>query len=131
VTARAIEKLVGWIQANIRREAVDVFSALDVLDGKKAECQGHAYLYAAFARSLNIPTRVVNGLVYVEEAQGFLYHSWNESLVDGRWQPIDPTFGQAVADATHVKLVEGESTADLTPLLDVIGRIKARVISYE
>ena len=126
-----IEKLVGWIQTNIRREAVDVFSALDVLDGKKAECQGHAYLYAAFARSLNIPTRVVNGLVYVEEAQGFLYHSWNESLVDGRWQPVDPTFGQVVADATHVKLVEGESMAELTPLLDVIGRVKARVISYE
>lgn len=126
-----IEKLVGWIQANIRREAIDVFSALDVLDGKKAECQGHAYLYAAFARSLNIPTRVVNGLVYMDEAQGFLYHSWNESLVDGRWRPVDPTFGQVVADATHVKLVEGENTADLMSLLDVIGRVKARVISYE
>jgi transglutaminase-like putative cysteine protease len=73
----------------------------------------------------------VNGLVYMEEAQGFLYHSWNESLVDGRWRPVDPTFGQVVADATHVKLVEGESIADLTPLLDMIGRVKARVISYE
>jgi hypothetical protein len=51
--------------------------------------------------------------------------------VDGRWQPVDPTFGQVVADATHVKLVEGESMTELTPLLDMIGRVKARVISYD
>lgn len=126
-----IDRLVGWIQANVRREAVDVFSALDVLDGGKAECQGHAYLYAAFARSLGIPTRVVNGLVYADETRGFLYHSWNESLVDGQWRPVDPTFGQAVADATHVKLAEGETVAELTPLLDMIGRVTARVIGYE
>lgn len=57
-----VERLVAWIGENIRKEAIDVFSALDVLDRRAAECQGHAYLYAAFARSLGIPTRVVNGM---------------------------------------------------------------------
>ncbi len=124
-----INKLVAWIQANIQKSPVDVFSALDVLETKKAECQGHAYLYTSFARALGIPTRVVNGLVYSEELQGFLYHSWNESLIGGTWLPVDPTFGQVGVDATHIKLIEGESSAELMPLVDVVGRIKARVIS--
>jgi hypothetical protein len=126
-----INRLVQWMQANIRREPVDAFSALDVLDNKRAECQGHAYLYAAFARSLGIPTRVQNGLMYSEAPRGFLYHSWNESLINGHWLPVDPTFGQVGADATHIKLVEGESPAELLPLLDVIGKIQAQVLSYQ
>jgi transglutaminase-like putative cysteine protease len=126
-----IQHLVQWMQANIKREPMDAFSALDVLDSKRAECQGHAYLYAAFARSLGIPTRVQNGLMYSEVPQGFLYHSWNESLVNGHWLPVDPTFGQVGADATHVKLVEGESPAELLPLLDVIGKLQAQVLSFQ
>jgi len=123
-------RLVTWLQKNIERQAVDVFTALDVLEKRKAECQGHAYLYAAFARSLGIPTRVVNGLVYTDEGNGFFYHTWNESLIGPGWLPVDATFGQLGVDATHVKLVEGETSADLLPLLDVIGRIRARVIAF-
>lgn len=126
-----INKLVAWIQGNIQRSPVDVFSALDVLETRKAECQGHAYLYTSFARALGIPTRVVNGLAYSEELKGFLYHSWNESLIGGTWLTVDPTFGQVGVDATHIKLIEGESSAELMPLVDVVGRIKARVISFE
>jgi len=124
-----VNKLVAWIQANIQRSPVDVFSALDVLETKQAECQGHAYLYTSFARVLGIPTRVVNGLVYSEELKGFLYHSWNESLIGGMWLPVDPTFGQVGVDATHIKLIEGESSAELMPLVDLVGRIRARVIA--
>ncbi len=41
------------------------------------------------------------------------------------------TFGQVGVDATHIKLIEGESSAELMPLVDVVGRIKARVISFD
>ncbi len=123
--------IVEWQQAHIRREPVDVFTALDVLETGKAECQGHALLYAALARSAGIPTRVVNGIVYVPEFEGFLYHSWNESYIDGHWVAVDPTFGQVPADATHVKLVEGHSLADLTVLLEFIGRIRVQVDKFE
>jgi transglutaminase-like putative cysteine protease len=126
-----IPRLLAWIQSNIERVPVDTFSALDVLQTKQAECQGHAYLYTAFARSLGIPTRVVNGLVYSEQFKGFLYHSWSESLVDDRWQPVDPTFGQADADATHIGIVEGESAADLLPLIDWVGKVRIRVLVAE
>lgn len=123
--------LVAWIQDNVDQQAVDVFSAIDVLETRKAECQGNTFLYAAFARARGIPTRVVNGIVYSEELGGFLYHTWAESHVEKRWQAVDPTFGQVRADATHIKLAEGESLADLDPLLAVMGRLKARVIALE
>jgi hypothetical protein len=124
-------RLVDWIQSNIIRVPVDVFSALDVLDTGKAECQGHSYLYAAFARSLGIPTRVVNGIVYSEQFGGFLYHTWAESLLNGRWIAVDPTFGQIPADATHIKLIEGESLAELLPLTGLVGRMRVQVLAVE
>ena len=43
------------------------------------------------------------------------------------WQAVDPTLGQLNADATHVKLIEGESLAQLAPLAGMVG--KARVES--
>jgi len=126
-----IGRLVGWIQENVRTSPADVWSALDVLQTREAECQGHAYLYAAFARALGIPTRVANGITYSEDREGFLYHAWAESLLEGRWIAIDPTFGTVPADATHIKLVEGETLEELLPLADWIGRLKLRIVSVE
>jgi hypothetical protein len=126
-----IQALLEWINQHIAREPVDVFTALDVLNGGRAECQGHALLYAAFARTLGIPTRIVNGIVYAPDFRGFLYHSWNESIVDGRWVSVDPTFGQIPVDATHIKLLEGQNLSDLIPLVDMIGKLKVRILSAE
>lgn len=126
-----IARLLDWLRANIRQEPVDNFSALDVLSGGRAECQGHSYLYTAFARALGIPTRVVNGMVYSPQHGGFLYHTWTESAVNGQWIAVDPTFGQIGVDATHIKLVEGESAGDLLPLVEIVGRVQARVLAVE
>jgi hypothetical protein len=122
-----IARLLEWIDANIAKEAVDAFTAADVLRTRRAECQGHAYLFAALARAAGLPTRVVNGLVYAPEYGGFLYHTWNEVWIAGEgWRPVDPTFGQASADATHLALAIGESAAALAPLAGMVGR--ARVL---
>lgn len=126
-----VGRLIDWMQLNIERAPLDVFSALDVLQQRKAECQGHAYLYVALARALGIPTRMVSGLVYSGDLKGFLYHSWAESLVAGRWRAVDPTFGQTVADATHIKLVEGEELKDLLPLARWVGQLEVRVLALQ
>jgi hypothetical protein len=128
---RRLERILGWLGEHIEKQAVDAFSALDVLASKKAECQGHAYLYTALARAQGIPTRIVNGLAYSDIHGGFLYHTWAESFVDGQWRALDPTFGQLDADATHVKLIEGETPAELLPLLDYLGRVRARIVAVE
>ncbi len=123
-----LARLLAWIDANIAKEAVDVFTAADVLRERRAECQGNAYLLAAFARALGLPARVVNGIVYSGTHGGFLYHTWNEIWLEGKgWRAADPTFGQARADATHLKLLEGESPLELAPLVGMVG--KARIDS--
>jgi len=124
-----IQAVLSWIAANIEKESLDVFTALDVLDRRKAECQGHAVLYTALARASGIPTKVVNGIVYSGEHGGFLYHTWAESCVAGSWISVDPTFSQLRPDATHIVIVEGENPADLVSLTNWIGKVKAHVIS--
>ncbi|UCH20558.1 MAG: transglutaminase domain-containing protein [Deltaproteobacteria bacterium] len=128
-TLHRIESLLEWIQDNIEQKPTDVFTALDVLEDRKAECQGHSLLYTAFARALTIPTRVVNGVVYSKNHRGFLYHTWAESLVDDRWIAVDPTFKQIPADATHIKLIEGELMSDLLPLADLIGNLEIQILA--
>jgi len=44
---------------------------------------------------------------------------------------INPTFGQVPADTTHIKLVEGERFEDLSRLVNVVGRLKAKVIKWK
>jgi len=125
-----ISRLLAWMDQNIAKEAVDSFTAVDVLRERRAECQGHAYLFAALARASSIPTRIVNGIVYSADHGGFLYHTWNEAWIAGEgWQPVDATFGQPLADATHLKLIEGELPGDLVPLVGLVGRIKVASVS--
>jgi hypothetical protein len=129
--AESARLLMDWMHTHIERKAVDVFTAMDVIEGGAAECQGHALLYAAFERSLGIPCRVVHGIVYSEQYRGFLYHSWNESFWDGRWIAVDPTFGQVPADVTHLKFLEGSEPADLLPIGDLIGKIRMQIIDFQ
>ncbi len=125
-----IARLLAWMDANIAKQAIDAFTASVVLRARRAECQGHAYLFAAFARALGIPTRIVNGIAYSADHGGFLYHTWNEAWIAGRgWRPVDATFGQAHADATHVKLIEGETAAELVPLAGLVGRLRVESVA--
>ena len=59
-------------------------------------------------------------------------HPWSGNPSLDRKVParagVDPTFGQPVADATHLKLVEGESISDLLPLLDWVGKVRIDVL---
>jgi transglutaminase-like putative cysteine protease len=54
----------------------------------------------------------VKGLVYANYGQGgpgLYWHAWAEVKVGNDWIAVDPTFGQDVADATHVTLGRGSS----------------------
>ena len=101
-------------------------SAAASFRSKNGNCQTHTRLYTALARASGIPTRFVSGLVYME-GKGFLYHSWAESFLDGRWVSVDPTYNQFPADSTHLKLLEGHLPEDLAPIVAIIGRIRITV----
>ena len=121
-----VERLVQWVATNVGEAVTDSYSPLETLATRKGNCQSHARLYASLARAAGIPTRFVSGLVYVT-GKGFLYHSWAESLA-GEWLAVDPTFGQVPADATHIKLVEGDSPEEMAAIAGIVGKISARVV---
>ncbi|SJZ38421.1 Transglutaminase-like superfamily protein [Trichlorobacter thiogenes] len=122
-----IQALTAWTASWIEDSIEDGGSALTALSKKKGNCQTHAKLYSALARAAGIPTRFVSGLVS-QDGAGFLYHSWAESLVEGRWIAVDPTFNQVPADPTHLAFFEGNRLADLSPLVGVIGKIKVTIL---
>lgn len=111
-------------------------TAIEALESKEGDCTEHAVLFSALAKIAGIPTRLVTGLVYVGPGRGmFGYHEWVEVHLGGRWVPMDPTFGQDVADPTHIKFTEGLS--DEAGLRDaglvaatLIGDLKLEVVEY-
>jgi len=127
----ASRRLNSWVFANIQKVPVaGVPSALEVLESQRGDCNEHTTLYTALARSVGIPTRVAAGIVYSESiyADGaFYYHAWPEVWLGDGWVPIDPTFGQYPADATHLKLVEGDLDQQME-LMAVIGRLSISVV---
>ncbi|MEW6684823.1 MAG: transglutaminase-like domain-containing protein [Candidatus Edwardsbacteria bacterium] len=118
------ERLVDWVYKNIsKRPTISIPSALEVLETLEGDCNEHATLFTALGRSLGLPTKICVGLVYQEGR--FYYHAWNLVYV-GKWIAVDPTFGQLLADASHIKLLEGELSKQVE-LLSLIGHLKVKI----
>jgi transglutaminase-like putative cysteine protease len=128
------ERLTRRVNAMLEKKpTVSLPSAREVLRTKVGDCNEHTALYVAMARSLGIPARIAVGLAYSRGA--FYYHAWPEVYLDegrgrGLWLPVDPTFNQFPADATHVRFTRGglDRQAAILPL---IGRLKMNIIELE
>ena len=130
---QAAEALMRWVFIEIdKRPVLSLPNGLEVLRRKEGDCNEHTALYVSLARAAGIPTRIAAGLVYTDQIDGkpaFYYHAWPEVHLGGEapWVPVDPTFGQFPADATHIKLVEGDLDRQVE-ILGMMGRIQVEVI---
>ncbi|MFP4039296.1 MAG: transglutaminase domain-containing protein [Desulfosudaceae bacterium] len=125
--ARKAELLLDWVYRNIdKRPVISLPNASATLANREGDCNEHAVLLAALARTEGLPARVETGLVYLNGR--FHYHAWNSFYLKG-WITADAALGQFPADVTHIRLTGGDpdSTFDLIP---VIGRLKLRVINF-
>ena len=121
-------KIGKWLYLNIRKvPSITIPSAVEVLYTMEGDCNEHTTLFTAMARAVGIPAKMCVGLVYHEGR--FYYHAWPSVFV-GRWVNMDPTFGQDIADATHINLFEGglEKQAEIASL---VGKLKINVIEYK
>lgn len=119
-----------WVFAHLEKEPVlSIPSALEVLERRAGDCNEHTVLFTALARAVGLPTRIAIGLVWSDELEGFYYHAWPEVFI-GRWYWMDPTLGQSLADATHIKLFNGgiETWPRLLPFL---GSLEIEVTDIE
>jgi transglutaminase-like putative cysteine protease len=126
-TYEAARKLSDYVYKSLEKAyGASHDRASEVLQAGKGDCTEHAVLLVALARALGIPARGVHGLVYAryDDGQDALYwHAWAEVRSGGEWIAMDPTFGQPVADATHVALGGGSQvdTVGLLGALKVVG----------
>jgi len=117
--------LSDWVFENIEKDyTISLPSAVDVLRVRRGDCNEHTSLYTALARASGIPTKICIGVVYKDGR--FYYHAWPAVYV-GEWRPMDPTFGQNITDASHIKLLEGGLDRQ-TDILRVVGKMKVKIL---
>ena len=123
---RAAERLRRWVYDQLdKRPVASIPNALQVLDTRAGDCNEHAVLFAALARAVGLPARVVAGIVYADRS--FLYHAWDEVWLGTGWLSVDPAFDQMPVDATHVKLIEGGPETHAA-LVSVIGKLSIELL---
>ncbi|MBP9004320.1 MAG: transglutaminase domain-containing protein [Candidatus Hydrogenedentes bacterium] len=123
--ARAINR---WVYQEVKKERVITLpSAADVLKQRRGDCSEHSLLAVALLRAAGIPARVAVGIAWSDELKAFGYHAWVEAQIGGSWMPMDPTFGQDTADATHLKLLDGSIDA-WTRLLRFAGKLRVEIL---
>jgi hypothetical protein len=125
---KIVEKLVAWVSDNMEPSySARLTNALEVLSSLEGDCTEHSVLLVALARATGVPAREVAGLIYSDQPQhGFYFHQWAKVWV-GEWIDVDPTFDQVYADATHIKLSEGD-LLEQVKLLPVIGQLSIEVV---
>lgn len=133
-------KLREFVNREIQSKDLSVgfATASEVIRTKQGDCSEHGVLLAAMLRGAGIPSRVVSGMIYVDEFLGhrniFGYHMWAQAWIDGKWVDLDATLPNTVFDAAHIAMVasstdQGNTMNDLVKLTPLIGRLKINVKS--
>ncbi len=116
----AARRICSFVDTSVENSpTVSLPSAVDVMENLRGDCNEHTILFVALARSVGLPARICAGIVYLDGSFG--YHAWPMVWV-GQWVAMDPTFGQYVADGTHVILATGDLQSQYV-VNSVIGRL--------
>lgn len=133
---RLARRIESYVAAQITRKdlSMGMATAAETARERTGDCTEHAVLVAALARAAGIPSRVVDGLAYVEDWPGvgatFGYHMWAEVWV-GQWLPLDAALGGH--DATHLALSrsdlnEPDALAGAIGIVPFLGRLRIQVL---
>ncbi|HCH63995.1 MAG TPA: hypothetical protein DFR83_14410 [Deltaproteobacteria bacterium] len=133
----AVQEIAQFVDTYVEDvPVVGVPNGLDVLRRGQGDCNEHTALFVSLARAVKIPARIAAGVVYSDRVPGtagmgaFYYHAWPEVQMapSEPWIAIDPTFGQFPADATHVKLVQGDLDRQIE-IMSYMGRLGFKIVS--
>jgi len=86
-----------------------VTDALTAVRLGEASCNGMSRLFVALARTSNIPSRLVGGII-LENGMKKTSHQWVEAYIAGEWVPFDPLNGHfAYIPHNYLKLYTGDA----------------------
>lgn len=85
----AVTRIHRYLQDKlVNRDFSGYTDALTALKLGEASCNGKSRLFVAMARKLNIPARLVGGLV-LQQGSKRTTHQWVEVYISGYWVPFD------------------------------------------
>lgn len=123
-----------WLSERVKLGAgISIASASETLKSQRGTCVAFAILLAALERASNIPSRVLQGLVYEEGMWGA--HAWTEAFVDGKWVAYDAALpSRGPVDAARFSfgcssLAEGPGGL-LGGAVQIYGNVKVRTLAY-
>jgi transglutaminase-like putative cysteine protease len=126
---RQVRLLADWVYGSLeKRPVLGLPDALTTLRSRKGDCNEHASLFAALARSIDIPTVIATGVTLQDKA--FFYHAWNEVCLGGRWYSLDTTTNQFPADLFHIRFGWGDLDQQLK-IGALLGNLKIEILSPE
>ena len=84
----ALTRIHRRLQDNFRNKDFSGYTdAVTALKLGEASCNGKSRLFAALVRKLNIPARLVGGLI-LKQGTKRVTHQWVEVYVNGHWVPL-------------------------------------------
>jgi len=114
-TLDAARRLSQWVSSRITYDLScwdGSYSAEWVFENRIGVCDEFTNLFLSMARSVGIPARYVEGIVYSGEKWNF--HAWAEVYAAGAWLPVDPTYNEVgFIDSSHVLLARVKGDADV------------------
>ncbi len=109
-----MQRLSAWISRFVEYDKTywhKTLPAEDTFRGRRGVCDEFANLFISMARSLGMPARYVEGLVFNGDKWDF--HAWAE-VYSGGWVPVDPTYSEVgFLDATHIPLARAHGDNDI------------------
>ncbi len=123
-----VPRFVRWLHRSMKPTlGLGTVIASQLVRNPRGDCTEFALLLTALLRAQGIAARQVSGLVYLgDEYRRFGWHTWVEVEIHGRWMPVDASWNEAVANATHLKLANDADAG----IGAAVGALDIRVLNY-
>jgi len=134
--AEAARKIENFVSEYITEKNLSVgyASAAEVAASRQGDCTEHAVLTAAICRASGIPSRVVSGIVHIEDFADrknvFGGHAWTEAYIGGKWIGLDATRAPNGFGPGHITMAMGNGDpADFFSMASTLGYFKIEEIT--
>ena len=121
--------IAHWVFQNLKkRPVIGLPDALTTLKSKAGDCNEHASLFAALARSIGVPAVIATGVTRLGDAM--YYHAWNEVCLNGQWYSLDTTTDQVPADLFHIRFGRGDLDQQLK-IGGLLGKLQIETVPHQ